>query len=159
MWTLRLSRRGRCFCHLSLSLARFLSLLAIPGLRGRLKVTENATTANRPRSVHFPEGLGFRNRESAAPPGNDLDGLRHQPRCCRRSDRRGFTPSRPIERDERSTPFEVFRRSHDRAPASTVSVNNSAKYLGRDVRGATFFTGQTAFRQLTEPKVLQRKRL
>ena len=57
--------------------------VSIPGLRGRLKVTEDATTADRPRSVHFPEGLGFRNRESVAPPENDLDGLRRWPRFCR----------------------------------------------------------------------------
>ena len=69
------------------------TLFAIPGLRGRLKVTEDATPADRPRSVHFPEGLGFRNRESVAPPGNDLGGLRHQPRFCRRSDRRGLPSS------------------------------------------------------------------
>ena len=39
--------------------------------------------ASRPRSVHFPEGLGYRNREGIAPPGNDLDGLRRRPRLCR----------------------------------------------------------------------------
>ncbi len=30
---------------------------------------------------HFPEGRHFRSRESLAPPGNDLGGLRRWPRC------------------------------------------------------------------------------
>ena len=44
--------------------------------------------ASRPRSVHFPEGLGYRNREEIAPPENDLGGLRRWPRLdCRRLSR------------------------------------------------------------------------
>ncbi len=56
---------------------------SIPGLRGRIKVVVNSTTVGRPRSVHFPEGLRYRNREVITPPENDLGGLRRWPRLCR----------------------------------------------------------------------------
>ncbi len=36
-----------------------------PGLRRRIEAAVCSTTADRPRSVHFPEGLGYRNRESS----------------------------------------------------------------------------------------------
>ncbi|MCK5379174.1 MAG: hypothetical protein KAJ78_07205, partial [Acidobacteria bacterium] len=53
-------------CYLSLP------LFFNPGLRERADA--------RPRSVHLPEGPRNRNREEIAPPGNDLGGLRRQPR-------------------------------------------------------------------------------
>ncbi len=45
---------------------------------------------DRSRSVHFPEGLGYRNREGIAPPENDLGGLRRWPRLDYRGFRRGL---------------------------------------------------------------------
>ncbi|MCK5379424.1 MAG: hypothetical protein KAJ78_08460, partial [Acidobacteria bacterium] len=71
--------RGRCRLTLNLSTAPdavyctcllMLSLYSNPGLRGRIKGAVGATTVDRPRSVHFPEGLRSRNREGIAPPEN-----------------------------------------------------------------------------------------
>jgi hypothetical protein len=71
-------------------LALALSLISSPGLRGRIKVTVSATTVERPRSAHFPEGRHFRIREGIAPPRNDLGGLRRRPRLDCRRRRRGL---------------------------------------------------------------------
>ena len=46
--------------------------------------------ASRPRSVHFPEGLGYRIWEEIAPPEKDLGGLLRRPSLDCPQHRRGL---------------------------------------------------------------------